>query len=173
MRIIRGSEIDFVPASHEDAKQPGVLKRVLATREELLDGRVQMINWASLPAGSSFRPHHTSLLIVMFDTAARIGNFVGTHRCITDKHELIVVPVLVKNLHHRNALTVSSPIVFPNRFIHEVVKVEILEMLEFGARGGEPGFPGRVATVRAGAQSRGESRLLAARLQGRQVLRRE
>ncbi len=58
MRIIRGSEIDFVPASHEDQANPGVLKRVLATRDELIDGRVQMINWASLPAGSSFRAHY-------------------------------------------------------------------------------------------------------------------
>lgn len=58
MRIIRGSEIEFVPASHEDQTKPGVLKRVLATRDELIDGRVQMINWASLPAGSSFRAHY-------------------------------------------------------------------------------------------------------------------
>ena len=58
MRIIRGSEIQFIPASHEDQTNPGVLKRVLATRDELIDGRVQMINWASLPAGSSFRAHY-------------------------------------------------------------------------------------------------------------------
>ena len=57
-RIIRGSEIQFIPASHEDQDNPGVLKRVLATRDELIDGRVQMINWASLPAGSAFRPHY-------------------------------------------------------------------------------------------------------------------
>lgn len=58
MRIIRGSDIQFVPASHEDPNKPGVLKRVLAKREDLIDGRVQMINWASLPAKSSFRPHY-------------------------------------------------------------------------------------------------------------------
>ena len=58
MRIIRGSEIQFIPASHEDPDKPGVLKRVLAKRDELIDGRIQMINWASLPAGSSFRAHY-------------------------------------------------------------------------------------------------------------------
>ena len=58
MRIIRGSEIEFVPASHEDQERPGVLKRVLAQKDDLIDGRVQMINWASLPAGSSFRAHY-------------------------------------------------------------------------------------------------------------------
>ena len=58
MQIVRGSEIDFVPASHEDQDRPGVLKRVLAKRDDLIDGRVQMVNWASLPAGSSFQPHY-------------------------------------------------------------------------------------------------------------------
>ncbi len=58
MRIVRSSEIDYVPASHEDPNQPGVLKRVLATKEQMLDGRPQMINWARLPVGSSFRLHY-------------------------------------------------------------------------------------------------------------------
>ena len=29
MRIIRGNEIPFIPASHEDQDRPGVLKRVV------------------------------------------------------------------------------------------------------------------------------------------------
>ena len=58
MQVIRSNNKPFVPASHEDPRHPGVLKRVLATRDELLDGRVQMINWARLPAGSSFRAHY-------------------------------------------------------------------------------------------------------------------
>ena len=58
MRVIRGSEIQFVAASHEDPEKPGVLKRVLAKRDDLLNGRIQMINWASLPAGSAFQAHY-------------------------------------------------------------------------------------------------------------------
>ncbi len=58
MHIIRGSEIPLVAASHEDPKNPGVLKRVLATRDQLLEGRVQMVNWARLPRGSAFRAHY-------------------------------------------------------------------------------------------------------------------
>ncbi len=58
MRVIRADDQPFTPASHEDPQNPGVLKRVLATHQELLDGRVQMINWAHLPAGSSFRAHY-------------------------------------------------------------------------------------------------------------------
>ena len=58
MRIVRSSEIEYVPASHEDPNQPGVLKRVLATKDDMLNGRPQMINWARLPVGSSFRLHY-------------------------------------------------------------------------------------------------------------------
>lgn len=58
MQVVRGSEIEFVPASHEDPKNPGVLKRVLATKEHLSEGRVQMLNWSCLPTGASFRPHY-------------------------------------------------------------------------------------------------------------------
>ena len=58
MRIVRSEDIEYVPASHEDPNQPGVLKRVLATKNQILDGRPQMINWARLPIGSSFRLHY-------------------------------------------------------------------------------------------------------------------
>ncbi len=58
MRIIRSNQVPLVPASHEDPNRPGVWKRVLAQRNDLLDGRVQMVNWAVLPAGHSFEPHY-------------------------------------------------------------------------------------------------------------------
>ena len=58
MQIIRGSQIEFVPASHEDPQNPGVLKRVLASKKDLLRGQVQMVNWSRLPVGSSFQPHY-------------------------------------------------------------------------------------------------------------------
>ncbi len=57
MKLIRGNEIDLIPASHEDPKNPGVLKRVLAVKTDLLRGHVQMVNWSRLPAGSSFQSH--------------------------------------------------------------------------------------------------------------------
>lgn len=58
MRILRAQEQSFIPAAHEDPQNPGVLKRVLARRDELIPGRIQMINWARLRAGSSFRAHY-------------------------------------------------------------------------------------------------------------------
>jgi len=58
MHIVRGSTIDFIPASHERPADPGVLKKVLVQAGELIEGRVQMINWALLPSGRSFQAHY-------------------------------------------------------------------------------------------------------------------
>lgn len=58
MNFIPSTASDFVPASHEDPQNPGVLKRVIAVQQDFQAGQVQMLNWAQLPIGSSFRPHY-------------------------------------------------------------------------------------------------------------------
>jgi mannose-6-phosphate isomerase-like protein (cupin superfamily) len=58
MRFIPAGSRPFVPASHEDPERPGVYRRLIAARDELSDGRVQMINWAHLPVGHAFRAHY-------------------------------------------------------------------------------------------------------------------
>ena len=58
MNFIPSKASGFVPASHEDPMNPGVLKRVIATQRDFQAGQVQMLNWAQLPVGSSFQPHY-------------------------------------------------------------------------------------------------------------------
>ena len=58
MNFFSSTASDFVPASHEDPQNPGVLKRVIAVQRDFQAGQVQMLNWARLPIGSSFRPHY-------------------------------------------------------------------------------------------------------------------
>lgn len=58
MKIVRGREVEFVAASHENTEHPGVMKRVLATCDDLQHGQVMMVNWARLPKGSSFQKHY-------------------------------------------------------------------------------------------------------------------
>ncbi len=41
MRIIRSTESEFVPASHEDPKSPGALQRVVLGKDDLMEGKVQ------------------------------------------------------------------------------------------------------------------------------------
>jgi len=58
MRFIPSSASKFIPAAHENPQAPGVLKKVLATKETLRDGKIQMINWARLPVGRAFQAHY-------------------------------------------------------------------------------------------------------------------
>jgi len=58
MRTILAADLPFVPAGHENPLSPGAWKRVLFARADLQAGRVQMINWAKLPAGKSFAAHY-------------------------------------------------------------------------------------------------------------------
>ena len=52
MEVICSGERPFVAASHENAADPGVWKKVLFQRADLQPGLVQMVNWARLPAGA-------------------------------------------------------------------------------------------------------------------------
>lgn len=58
MKIISGKDIGYVPASHENPEAPGVLKKILLCKDDFMDGRAQMLNWALLPEGNSFQPHY-------------------------------------------------------------------------------------------------------------------
>lgn len=57
MKISKCSKMQFVPASHEDPKNPGSLKKVLFTKNDLAYGQMQMLNWSLLPVGRAFRRH--------------------------------------------------------------------------------------------------------------------
>lgn len=48
----------LIPASHENPEKPGVLKRVLFERSELIEGRVQMVNSAVIKPGERFQKHY-------------------------------------------------------------------------------------------------------------------
>jgi len=75
MRVVRAAEREYVAASHENPERPGVYKRVLATHDQLLQGRIQMINWARLPVGASFQAHYHEDMeetFVMIDGEARM-----------------------------------------------------------------------------------------------------
>ncbi len=78
MKIIRDADLTFVPASHEDPNNPGCLKKVLFKKDDLIDGRVQMVNWSKMPVGGTFRNHyHESLGEVFVITKGRVKGFVN------------------------------------------------------------------------------------------------
>ena len=83
MDYIPSSASGFIPASHEDPKNPGVLKRVIATQREFQAGQVQMLNWARLPVGSSFQPHYHEDMQEVFVLLTGIVSMMGSDRTMT------------------------------------------------------------------------------------------
>lgn len=94
MKIIRSGQLQFIPASHEDPKAPGVLKKVLLQRDDLIDGKIRMINWAFLPVGKSFRAHyHEDMeeVFIILNGMAMIR--IDKEETVLEKKDVVVVPI--------------------------------------------------------------------------------
>lgn len=93
MKIIRATDLDFVPASHEDPQNPGVLKKVLARKDDLIDGRVQMINWALLPAGKAFEAHyHEDMQEIFIILSGSVLITIGQESETLAKGDAVIIP---------------------------------------------------------------------------------
>jgi mannose-6-phosphate isomerase-like protein (cupin superfamily) len=93
MKIVRSTDLAFVPASHENVDSPGVWKKVLLEKDDLVEGRVQMINWAMLPTGRSFKAHyHEDMqeIFVIMKGGARIT--VDTQETELAQGDVVVIP---------------------------------------------------------------------------------
>lgn len=94
MKIIRATDLDFVPASHEDPQNSGVLKKVLARKDDLIDGRVQMINWALLPADKTFEAHyHEDMQEVFVILSGSAEITIGTETETLERGDTVLIPV--------------------------------------------------------------------------------
>lgn len=81
MKWIAADNSPLTPASHEDPRTPGVLKRVIATREDFQAGHLQMLNWAVLPGHQSFRLHlHQDMQEVFVLIRGQVEMRVGAQR---------------------------------------------------------------------------------------------
>ena len=93
MKIIHISDIPKEPASHEDPNDPGVLKQVLLRRDDIPSGRIQMVNWATMPPGKSFQLHeHRSMeeIYIIFSGTAKIR--IGGEEAVLQKGDAVVIP---------------------------------------------------------------------------------
>jgi len=94
MKIIRFEKLNFIPASHENSKSPGVVKKILLEKNDLIKGRIQMINWAKLPVNKSFQAHYHQdmeevFIILNGKTLIKIDNEEEELR----KGDAVVVPI--------------------------------------------------------------------------------
>lgn len=91
MKIVRFKDLDFIPASHEDPKNPGALKKILLKRDDIPAGRVQMINWARIPVGKTFEPHyHESMIEVFIIMTGKVKAKIGNEEGILEKGDMVV-----------------------------------------------------------------------------------
>lgn len=93
MKIIRGASMKYIPASHEDINNPGVLKKILFHREDFLDGRLQMINWAKLPVGKEFNNHlHENMEEVFIILNGEVEIIVDGEKDVLSGGDAVFIP---------------------------------------------------------------------------------
>ncbi len=93
MKIIRASGLEFIPASHEDPKDPGALKKVLLQRADLPEGKVQMINWAKIPKGKAFASHyHEAMVEIFIIISGEVKIIVDQEEDHLGKGDMVIIP---------------------------------------------------------------------------------
>lgn len=109
MKVIRGSELAFVPASHEDNSDPQVWKKVLLNRGDLAPGKIQMVNWARMPAGKRFRKHfHESMeeIFIILSGEARV-HINGKDQVLRRGDALVIPEKIVHEMSNQTAKDVE------------------------------------------------------------------
>ncbi len=95
MKIIHSQNIEFIPASHEIKSDPGVLKKILLQKEDFINGKVQMINWALLGCGKSFQNHfHEDMQEIFIILQGKVEINVGEESAVLEKGDVVVIPPL-------------------------------------------------------------------------------
>jgi mannose-6-phosphate isomerase-like protein (cupin superfamily) len=93
MNIIRGNKLQYVPASHEDPQNPGSLKKVLLKKDDIKQGRLQMINWSILPVGKSFEAHfHEDMDEVFIIVNGKAEISIEREREVLEKGDAVIIP---------------------------------------------------------------------------------
>src|SRR5680860_112137 len=83
----------------------------------------------------ALEPGRTRLFVPVFDGTSSMGNLIGCHSGIAYEDHFVVLRVLVENIPGIGSLIHAPDVVLPQTLIHKVVKVEVLHVLELGARG--------------------------------------
>ena len=67
MKKLSIKNLEFIPAGHENPQNPGVLKKVIFTVNDVkIEGVVQVVNWARMETGKSFARHYHEYMDEIF-----------------------------------------------------------------------------------------------------------
>lgn len=93
MKVVRGSQMTYIPASHEDSLNPEVWKKVLLTYKDVNPGSFQMVNWAKLPVGKKFRAHyHEDMEEIFIILSGKVRVRCGDENAILEKGDTVTIP---------------------------------------------------------------------------------
>ena len=93
MKIIRGKDLDFIPVTHEDAKNSSVVKKVLIRNHDLSFYRIQMVNWAKLSAGKAESRHaHESMEEIYIILAGRARIRINSQDDMLHPGDAVIIP---------------------------------------------------------------------------------
>jgi mannose-6-phosphate isomerase-like protein (cupin superfamily) len=92
MKKIPFASRSYEPAGHENPLSPGVLKKVLLEKADLRQGRIQMVNWASLGVGKRFARHyHEDMQEIFILVQGEAEITVGTETAQLQRGDTIVI----------------------------------------------------------------------------------
>ena len=91
--IAKGKALEFLAASHEDPQNPGALKKVLFKSDSLPSGKVQMVNWAKVPAGKGFQSHyHEDMFEIFIIMSGKAEMKIAGAVTILEGGDAVIVP---------------------------------------------------------------------------------
>jgi mannose-6-phosphate isomerase-like protein (cupin superfamily) len=93
MKIMRLADLEWVPASHESRDSPSVWKKVLLQKADLMEGRVQMVNWCRMEPEKAFQPHyHEDMEEIFIIVKGQAKILVNGEEVEIGEREAFVVP---------------------------------------------------------------------------------
>ncbi len=94
MKIVRFKDLTYIPASHENPLAPGVLKKVLFKRGDIIPGEIQMVNWAKLLPRKSFQAHyHEDMDEIFILLTGKAKMKVGSEEFVLQRGDAVIVPM--------------------------------------------------------------------------------
>lgn len=92
-RVIHFASLPSLPASHEDPKDPGVLKKILITYKDVIPGKIQMVNWCTLLPKKSFRSHyHETMDEIFIILSGKVKMVIDNETIMMQKRDTVIIP---------------------------------------------------------------------------------
>lgn len=99
MKLINQNSRHWEPATHEDPQDPGVLKKVIVTHEEVSpESKLMMINLCKVPVGKTHKAHsHKTMEEIFYFTEGEGEVRVGEEIETVGPGDRVIVPATLEH----------------------------------------------------------------------------